>query len=69
MAKKKIECEHGMNEKLQQVFKTSHVTVRRALRFESKSELSNRIRTYALKNGGVVFESSEAPVKQNLKTN
>lgn len=67
MAKKKIECEHGMNEKLQKVFKTSHVTVRRALRFESKSDLSNRIRSYALKNGGILFESSEAPVNRNIK--
>jgi len=69
MAIKKIECEHGMNEKLQKVFKTSHVTVRRALRFESKSDLANKIRSYALKNGGILFESSKAPVTQNVKTN
>lgn len=66
---KKIECEHGMNEKLQKIFKTSHVTVRRALRYESKSQLSDRIRAYALKNGGTIFESSKAPVNQNVKIN
>lgn len=55
----KIECKYGMNEKLQKVFKTSHVTVRRALRYESKSELANKIRTYALKNGGVVMTPSD----------
>ena len=54
----KIECKYGMNEKLQKVFKTSHVTVRRALRYESKSELANKIRTYALKNGGVIMTPS-----------
>jgi DeoR/GlpR family transcriptional regulator of sugar metabolism len=57
---KKIECEHGMNEKLQKIFKTSHVTVRRALRYESKSELANKIRTYALKNGGVIMTPSDS---------
>lgn len=57
---KKIECEHGMNEKLQKIFKTSHVTVRRALRYESKSELANKIRTYALKNGGVIMTTSDS---------
>lgn len=50
---KKIECGYGMNKKLQEVFKTSHVSVRRALRYECKSDLANKIRTYALKNGGV----------------
>lgn len=57
---RKIECEHGMNEKLQKVFKTSHVTVRRALRFESKSPLANKIRAYALKNGGVELTGTPA---------
>ena len=57
---KKIECEHGMNEKLQKIFKTSHVTVRRALRYESKSERANKIRTYALKNGGVIMTTSDS---------
>lgn len=50
-----IKVEYGDGKKLEKVFNTSHVTVRRALRYESKSDLSNKIRNYALKNGGVLM--------------
>lgn len=44
---------HGIREKLVKLFKTSYPTVRLALKGESKSLLSLRIRKGALENGGV----------------
>jgi|LSQX01.3.fsa_nt_gb hypothetical protein len=50
---KTIKIEHGQGKHIKNVFNTSYVTVRRALRYESKSDLSDKIRAYALKNGGI----------------
>lgn len=55
---------HGTRDKLVKLFKTSYPTVRAALKGESKSLLSLRIRKGALENGGVEIVAVENKKKQ-----
>lgn len=64
---KRITVDHGEGKNIAKKFKTTPQLVVRALRFGSDSELAKRIRKHALNNGGILFESSEAPVKQKVK--
>lgn len=53
MNKNKIIVPQGTKGKLQKIFNTSHVTVRRALNGEGDSLLRNKIRKAALELGGI----------------
>jgi len=55
---------HGTRDKLVRLFQTSYPTVRAALKGESKSLLSLRIRKGALENGGVEVVIVENDKKQ-----
>lgn len=55
----KIIVPQGMKTKLQGLFNTSHVTVRRALNGETNSPLSQKIRRAALENKGIEMKPIE----------
>ncbi len=48
-----ILTKHGEKKKLAELFGVSHVTVREALRGNSKSNLAERIRKVAIARGGI----------------
>ena len=54
--KKVIEVTLGLRREIAKTFKTSEVTVQDALRFKTKSPLSNLIRAYAMQHGGKMYE-------------
>lgn len=56
----KILVAHGERKELATLLETSEVTVRKALNGKSKSELAMRIRTLALKRGGVEVNITDA---------
>jgi hypothetical protein len=49
----KILVSHGEKKELMRIFNVSHVTVRESLNGKSKSLLAKKIRTAAVKRGGV----------------
>jgi len=55
----KIIVPQGAKGKLQNIFNTSHVTVRRALNGEGKSLLRDKIRKAALELGGIEVKAIE----------
>jgi len=61
----KIIVPQGTKGKLQKIFQTSHVTVRRALNGEGESLLRNRIRKAALELGGVEVKIVEKKTKKS----
>ncbi len=56
----KILVNHGERKELARLLDTSEVTVRKALRGKSKSELAKRIRTLAIERGGVESNATDA---------
>lgn len=54
--KRMIEVALELRREIAKTFKTSEITVRSALLFETKSPLSNLIRAYALQHGGKLYE-------------
>jgi hypothetical protein len=50
---------HGLREKLKKLFNSSYPTIRKALKGDSKSLTSLRIRKAALESGGVEVEIKE----------
>lgn len=54
--KKVIEVPLGLRREIAKTFKTTEVTVQDALRFKTKSPLSNLIRAYAMQHGGKLYE-------------
>ena len=61
---KRIIVDYGTVSELYKTFGVSMVTVRRALRYQTDTELARKIRALALKKGGI--EVSEGKVN-NLK--
>jgi hypothetical protein len=57
--KKRIIIDKQTMDKIIKVFKVSKESVYSALRFQTRSDLSNKIRVMALKNGGKVFGEIE----------
>lgn len=55
---KKIALPKGGSKHLQRIFRCSHVTVRRALNFETDTKQARKIRNYALENGGVMYHGN-----------
>lgn len=54
---KMILIKHGDRERIMKAMGVTYPTVRRALRYESNSEVARKIRTYALRSlGGKVLE-------------
>ena len=53
--RKQIEVSKETREKLEKMFKTSRMNVWRALNFECASDMCQRIRVAAKKNGGIVL--------------
>jgi hypothetical protein len=58
MNTKKIEVKQGEREKIARLFNCDKRTVFNALRFRCNSRKSTQIRAYALRNGGMLFESN-----------
>ena len=54
--KKDIEVPLVLRREIAKTFKTTEVTVQDALRFKTKSPLSNLIRAYAMQHGGKLYE-------------
>lgn len=54
--KKVIEVTLELRREIARTFKTSDQTVQAALRYETKSPLSNLIRAYAMQHGGRLYE-------------
>lgn len=54
--KKVIEVPLVLRREIAKTFKTTEVTVQDALRFKTKSPLSNLIRAYAMQHGGKLYE-------------
>lgn len=54
--KKVIEVPLELRREIAKTFKTTEVTVQDALRFKTKSPLSNLIRAYAMQHGGKLYE-------------
>ena len=53
--KRQIEVSKEVRENIEKVFGCSRMSVWRALSFTDHSEMSKRIRVYAIKNGGVTL--------------
>lgn len=61
---KRIIVDYGTVSELCKTFGVSMVTVRRALRYETSTELAGKIRALAMKKGGV--ELDEQPKNQKI---
>lgn len=61
---KRIIVDYGTVSELCKAFGVSMVTVRRALRYETSTELAGKIRALAMKKGGV--ELDEQPKNQDF---
>ncbi|MBR3797834.1 MAG: hypothetical protein IKK36_02805 [Bacteroidales bacterium] len=61
---KRIIVDYGTVTELCRTFGVSMVTVRRALRYETSTELAGKIRALAMKKGGV--ELDEQPKNQKI---
>lgn len=61
---KRIIVNYGTVSELCKTFGVSMVTVRRALRYETSTELAGKIRALAMKKGGV--ELDEQPKNQKI---
>lgn len=61
---KRIIVDYGTVSELCRTFGVSMVTVRRALRYETSTELAGKIRALAMKKGGV--ELDEQPKNQKI---
>jgi DeoR/GlpR family transcriptional regulator of sugar metabolism len=61
---KRIIVDYGTVTELCRTFGVSMVTVRRALRYETSTELAGKIRAVAMKKGGV--ELDEQPKNQKI---
>lgn len=61
---KRIIVDYGTVSELCKTFGVSMVTVRRALRYQTDTELAGKIRTLAMKKGGV--ELDEQPKNQKI---
>ena len=61
---KRIIVDYGTVSELCKTFRVSMVTVRRALRYETSTELAGKIRALAMKKGGV--ELDEQPKNQKI---
>ena len=57
----KILTQYGEREKLRELFKVSHPTVRDALNGKTKSELSQKIRIMAMKRGAIEQVAENSP--------
>ena len=55
MEKQLIKVKHTLRLKLMQLHGTTYPTVRKALRYESDSKLSEQIRKSAMEHGGEIF--------------
>ncbi len=55
----KILTQHGERGELGRIFKVSQVTIRRALNGETNTPLAKKIRTAAIKRGGVVMVAKQ----------
>ena len=55
---RRIIVKHGECKRIAKLFKVTPQTVVNALHFKTMSENNKRIRTYALKNGGVEVENN-----------
>lgn len=51
----KVVIQHGESKELGRIFRVSQPTIRRALNGETNTPLAKKIRTAAIKRGGVVM--------------
>jgi hypothetical protein len=55
---KQIITQYGERRKMAKLFKTTPQLIHRALRFGSQSNLAQKVRKYALDNGGILIENN-----------
>ena len=55
----KVVIQHGGHKELGRIFKVSQPTIRRALNGETNTPLAKKIRTAAIKRGGVVMVAKQ----------
>lgn len=54
--KRKIEVDHGTKKRIMRALNCTYPTVKTALEFRSETEKAQKIRQYAMQNGGVEYK-------------
>lgn len=57
--KRTIVVSHGLKKRIMKVMNCTYPTVKKALEFESTTELACRIRKYAIQNGGKEYSINQ----------
>lgn len=65
----KVVIQHGESKELGRIFRVSQPTIRRALNGETNTPLAKKIRTAAIKRGGVVMVAKKTVITNKSQNN
>ena len=65
----KVVTQHGESKELGRIFRVSQPTIRRALNGETNTPLAKKIRTAAIKRGGVVMVAKKTVITNKSQNN
>lgn len=59
--KRKIEVDHGTKKKIMKALNCTYPTIRSSLEYRSNTEKAQKIRNYAIQNGGKEYRINQEP--------